>query len=86
MPPPPTFDVKLASAVVPTDLPEIGLKAGVLETIAKPAGPTQTPETIPGSPRGARGCGCQSNGDASGLLLLALLLGPGLARRCRKTQ
>jgi hypothetical protein len=81
----PRGEVKLAAAVVPTDLPEIGLKGGVLETYAKPQ-PTQTPEALPGSTRGARGCGCQAQGGTSGLLLLALLLGPGLVRRCRKTK
>jgi hypothetical protein len=83
----PRGEVKLASAVVPTDLPEIGLKGGVLEVIAKPpsAAPAPTPETMPGAPRGARGCGCQTN-DPRGLLLLALLLGPAALRRCRKAR
>ncbi|HEY5924212.1 MAG TPA: DUF2330 domain-containing protein [Kofleriaceae bacterium] len=84
----PRGDVQLAAALVPQDIPEIGLKGGVLEVIAKPpsVAPAPTPETVPGAQRGARGCGCQSHGDASGLLLLALLLGPGLRRRCRKAQ
>jgi len=79
----PRGDVQLASAVVPTDLPEIGLKGGVLDVIAKPPAPAPTPETVPGAPHGARGCGCQSN-DPAGLLLFALVLGPALRRRCRK--
>jgi MYXO-CTERM domain-containing protein len=79
----PRGEVQLASAVVPTDLPEIGLKAGVLEVIAKPPAPAPTPETLPGAPHGERGCGCQTN-DPRGFWLLALVLGPALRRRCRK--
>ncbi|HEY5944475.1 MAG TPA: DUF2330 domain-containing protein [Kofleriaceae bacterium] len=79
----PRGQVQLASAVVPTDLPEIGLKGGVLDVIAKPTpAPGTTPERLPGAPRGERGCGCQSNDPAGALVLLALV---GLSWRRKRT-
>ena len=68
----PRGEVQLAAAVVPTDLPEIGLKGGVLEVIAKPAGGA-APHEVPAAQRGARGCGCQTRDPAGALLVLALV-------------
>jgi MYXO-CTERM domain-containing protein len=77
----PRGEVQLASAVVPTDLPEIGLKGGVLETYAKPAPAPGTPaERLPGAPRGERGCGCQTS-DPIGMLALLGLVGLVWRRR-----
>jgi MYXO-CTERM domain-containing protein len=75
----PRGEVKLAAAVVPTDLPEIGLKGGVLEAYAKPA---PAPERLPAAPRGERGCGCRTNDPAGALVLLALV---GLIWRRKRT-
>jgi MYXO-CTERM domain-containing protein len=81
----PRGEVKLASAVVPTDLPEIGLKGGVLDEIAKPpaAAPNPgnaLPNDVQPASRGARGCGCQT-GDPIGALALLLLVGLAWSRR-----
>jgi MYXO-CTERM domain-containing protein len=70
----PRGEVQLAAAVVPADLPEIGLKGGVLETIAKPApAPGTTPEKLPAAPHGERGCGCRTSNPSGALVLFALL-------------
>ncbi len=76
----PRGEVQLAAAVVPQDLPEIGLEGGVLEVYAKPA-PAPSPETLPAQPRGERGCGCQTSDPASALALLGLV---GLMWRRRR--
>jgi hypothetical protein len=84
----PRGQVKLASAVVPQDLPEIGLKGGVLEEIAKPPGPAGTaagapPQTVPEADRGARGCGCGTSRGELGAFVLVLLVGVAITRRRR---
>jgi MYXO-CTERM domain-containing protein len=82
----PRGQVQLASAVVPQDLPEIGLKGGVLEVIAKPPGGGMgaPQENLPTTQRGARGCGCQSGDAAGGLALLGLVGLVGLVWRRKR--
>jgi hypothetical protein len=79
--------VQLATAFVPTTIPEIGLKDGVLDEVPKPA-----PRPIPAAQtaHGDRGCGCETSdpaGLAAGLLLGALvILRPGTRRRRLKGE
>ena len=84
----PRGEIQLASALVPQDVPEIGLKGGVLEVYAKPQAkptPSGVPGAVPETNRGARGCGCQTS-DPAGLLALAMFLGAALSRRCRRSR
>ena len=71
----PRGQVQLASAIVRTDVPELGLKGGVLA-------PTPNAE-VPPTRRGERGCGCRSSEPGAGLLLLcvALLISRPRSRR-----
>ncbi len=83
----PRGQVQLATAIVPQDVPEIGMKGGVLEVYAQPQtqAPAPTPPTVPPPvDKGDRGCGCQSS-DPAGLLgiLGALLIFRPRTRRRR---
>jgi MYXO-CTERM domain-containing protein len=84
----PRGQVQLASAFVPTDVPEIGLKGGVLEEVPHPQRPPMGPP--PSAERSERGCGCQSSGhsDLAGLAAGLLLVGLQISRprRRRKRQ
>jgi MYXO-CTERM domain-containing protein len=80
----PRGQVQLASAFVPTDVPEIGLHNGVLDTIPKPppkpgAIAATTPE------RGKDGCGCATN-DPAGLAGMVALVGLGILRPARRRR
>jgi hypothetical protein len=81
----PRGQVQLASAFVPTEVPEIGLHNGVLDVIPKPP---PKPQPIAASPQVRDGCGCAANdpaGLAGGLLLVGLgILRPG-RRRTRQS-
>jgi len=80
----PRGGVQLAAAIVPTDVPELGLKGGVLETLPKVENPMGGPSTSGPMVRPSqRGCACQSSGDPAGFALLALL-GLGFLIRRRK--
>jgi MYXO-CTERM domain-containing protein len=79
----PRGGVQLAAAIVPTDVPELGLKGGVLETLPKVENPMGGPSTSGPMVRPSqRGCACQSS-DPAGFALLALL-GLGFLIRRRK--
>jgi len=76
----PRGQVQLASSIVPSDVPEIGLKGGVLEHIEKPPSSGE----VPSAQRSERGCGCRTSEPGGILLLLAALLisRPRSRRRC----
>jgi MYXO-CTERM domain-containing protein len=80
----PRGQVQLASAFVPTDVPEIGLHNGVLDTIPKPP---PKPGAIPAatSDRPKDGCGCAAN-DPAGLAGLVALVGLGILRPARRRR
>ena len=86
----PRGQMQLALAIVPDDVPEIGMKGRVLEAYAKPqvAAVTPAPPTTAPPPvsKGERGCGCQTS-DPAGLLgvLGALLIFRPRSRRRRPT-
>jgi MYXO-CTERM domain-containing protein len=68
----PRGQVQLAAAIVPSDVPEIGLHGGALEVIARPTA-TENPaggvatgggdesRAVAPPPKGARGCGCHAS-------------------------
>ncbi|HUS27939.1 MAG TPA: DUF2330 domain-containing protein [Kofleriaceae bacterium] len=84
----PRGEVKLASAIVPKDVPEIGMTGGVLEVYTQPQAPAPGPAPIAPPPveKGERGCGCQSSDPAGllGLLGSLLIFRPRTIRRRRK--
>jgi uncharacterized protein (TIGR03382 family) len=65
----PRGSVQLATAIVPTDVPELALEGGVLKPLPKVDNPMGTLQPVG---RGGRGCGCSSNADASGFAAFAL--------------
>jgi MYXO-CTERM domain-containing protein len=85
----PRGQVQLAAAIVPQDVPEIGMKGGVLEQYAPPPMAPQTSAPAPPDykpPKSERGCGCQTSDPAGLLPVLGVLLifRPGMRRRRRK--
>jgi MYXO-CTERM domain-containing protein len=81
----PRGEVQLATAIVPRDVPEIGMTGGVLEVYAQPQATALPPPTTPPPvSKGERGCGCQTS-DPAGLLgvLGALLIFRSRSRRRR---
>ena len=85
----PRGTIQLATAFVPTDIPEIGLHDGRLDVIphATPEPIAAAPEVAPAS-RSEHGCGCRTSdpaGLAAGLVLVVLGFSrPGRRRRRQK--
>jgi MYXO-CTERM domain-containing protein len=79
----PRGGVKLASSIVPQNVPELAIENGALLALPKVESPMGGPASgVPPVARGDRGCGCQSTSPV-GVALLGLLGALGLLLRRR---
>jgi hypothetical protein len=84
----PRGGVQLAAALVPQDVPEIGLAGGVLAQLATPSSHGAPPAPMQTRPpkiqKGERGCGCDSGKPVGLLAVVVALVIARLPRRRRK--